>query len=70
MNEVIINAEIWHGEYREKITARAENIVKALEKLGKASSYCTQTERQIGTVLCQLIRSGRGVMGWVNYKLS
>jgi len=67
MKEVTINAEIHHGEYREQITASAENIVKALEKLGRVNNYCTQTEQQIGAVLCQLIRFGKGAMGWVNY---
>ncbi len=67
MKEVTINAEIHHGEYRELVTASAENIVKTLAKLGEINSYCTQTEQQIGFVLCQLIRSGKGAMGWVNY---
>ena len=67
MKQVTISAEIHHGEYREQITASAENIVKALERLGKVNNYCTQTEQQIGTVLCQLIRFGKGAMGWVNY---
>lgn len=67
MKEVTIDAEIWHGEYRKKLTASAENITNALKKLGKMNGYCTQTEEQIGSVLCQLIRKGRGDMGWVIY---
>ena len=70
MKEVNINAEIWHGEYRENITARGKNIIEALKKLGEINSYCAQTDQQVGSVLCQLIKNGRGVCGWVNYKLS
>ena len=70
MKEVTIDAEIWHGKYHKKISASAENIAKALKKLGQINSYCPQTDRQSNILLIQLLHSGRGVMGWVTYKLA
>ena len=69
MKEVKISAEIWHGKYKENITVSAENISRALKKLGEINSYCPQTDRQSSILLIQLLHSGRGVMGWVKYKL-
>ena len=59
MKEVTINAEIHHGEYREQITASAENIVKALEKLGKVNNYCTQTEHLLSQKSSLCLLTGR-----------
>jgi hypothetical protein len=65
-----ITAEIWHGEYRNKITVVGDSIREALKKLGEASCYCAETETQVAKVEAQLNQFGIGDLGWVKYSLN
>jgi len=67
-----IEAEISHGDYRKTLQASAPTIPQALRKLGKISTYCTETDYQVSKVTKMLsdplvVTAG---LGWVWYRVT